>query len=83
LYGGLITQNICQAVARDLLVNGMLTAEENGYPIILHCHDESVAMVGENTGSIGDFIEQLCVLPDWAQGLPLAAEGEVAARYKK
>jgi len=83
LYGGLITQNICQAVARDLLVNGMLIAEENGYPIILHCHDEAVAMVNKNTGSIGDFIEQLCMLPDWAQGLPLAAEGEVAVRYKK
>ena len=83
LYGGLITQNICQAVARDLLVNGMLNAEENGYPIILHCHDEAVTMVEQNTGSIGDFIDQLCVLPDWAQGLPLAAEGEVAARYKK
>jgi DNA polymerase len=83
LYGGLITQNICQAVARDLLCNGMLESEENGYSIILHCHDEAVAMVKDRIGSIGDFMDQLCRLPKWAEGLPLAAEGEETPRYKK
>ena len=83
LYGGLITQNICQGVARDLLCNGMLMAENNGYPIVLHCHDEAVAMTEDHVGSIGDFIDQLCCLPDWASGLPLAAEGEISYRYKK
>ena len=83
LYGGLITQNICQSVARDLLCNGMLVAEDNGYPIILHCHDEAVSMLPEGIGSIGDYIDQLCKLPDWAKGLPLAAEGEESLRYKK
>jgi DNA polymerase len=83
LYGGLITQNICQAIARDLLCNGMLESEDNGYPIVLHCHDEAVSMIQTGVGSIGDYIDQLCKLPDWAQGLPLAAEGEEATRYKK
>ena len=83
LYGGLITQNICQAVARDLLCNGMLISEDNGYPIVLHCHDEAVAMVPQGVGSIGDYMDQLCKLPKWAEGLPLAAEGEASLRYKK
>jgi DNA polymerase len=83
LYGGLITQNICQAVARDLLCNGMLTSEENGYPIVLHCHDEAVSMVDKDTGSLGDYLSQLCKLPEWAEGLPLSGEGEVSLRYKK
>lgn len=83
LYGGLITQNICQAVARDLLCNGMLVSEDNGYPVVLHCHDEAVSMIKDDVGSIGDYIDQLCKLPDWAEGLPLAAEGEEALRYKK
>lgn len=83
LYGGLITQNICQAVARDLLCNGMLVSEDNGYPVVLHCHDESVSIVENGIGSIGDYMDQLCRLPDWAEGLPLAAEGEEAPRYKK
>jgi len=82
-WGGLITQNICQAVARDLLCHGMLIAEENGYPIVLHCHDEAVAMIPSNVGSVGDYIDQLCTLPNWAQGLPLNAEGETSYRYKK
>jgi len=82
-WGGLITQNICQAVARDLLCHGMLVAEENGYPIVLHCHDEAVAMIPSNIGSVGDYIDQLCALPNWAQGLPLNAEGETSYRYKK
>tara|TARA_R110000751_G_scaffold64574_4_gene132632 strand:- start:9149 stop:11059 length:1911 start_codon:yes stop_codon:yes gene_type:complete len=83
LYGGLITQNIAQAVARDLLCNGMLVAEENGYPIVLHCHDEAVTLIGKEVGSNNDYIDQLCKLPEWAKGLPLAAEGEEALRYKK
>lgn len=83
LYGGLITQNICQAVARDLLCSGMLKAEEEGYPIVLHCHDEAVAMLPNGVGSVGDYIDQLCTLPSWAKGLPLAAEGSEDTRYKK
>ena len=83
LYGGLITQNICQAVARDLLCNGMLVAEENGYLVVLHCHDEAVSMMKDGIGSMGDYIDQLCKIPFWAKGLPLAAEGEESLRYKK
>ena len=82
-WGGLLVQNICQAVARDLLAVGMLTAEDNGYPICLTVHDELVTHIPEDVGSVYDFIEQVCKLPDWAKGLPLDGEGEACYRYKK
>jgi len=40
-------------------------------------------MLPEGIGSMGDYMDQLCRLPNWAKGLPLAAEGEEALRYKK
>lgn len=83
LYGGLLTENAVQAIARDLMANGMLKAEEAGYPIILTVHDEAAAEVEEGFGSVKEFEDLLCDLPDWATGIPLVAEGYEARRYRK
>src|SRR5262249_32881911 len=45
LYGGLICENVVQAVARDVLLNGMIEAEKIGFTIIMTIHDE---VVGES-----------------------------------
>lgn len=83
LWGGIITQNLCQATARDLMVNGLLTGEANGYPIHMHVHDEIVSMLPDGVGSIGDFEQQICSLPSWASDFPLSSEGFEATRYQK
>jgi DNA polymerase bacteriophage-type len=83
LYGGLATENVVQAVARDLLVHGMLTAERAGYPIVLHIHDEAVAEVPDDFGSVAEFEALLCDAPAWAEGLPYVASGYEARRFKK
>lgn len=83
LYGGLLTENVVQAIARDLMANGMLKAEEAGYPIVLTIHDEAVADVPHGHGSLKEFEALLCDLPEWAKGMPVVAEGYIAQRYRK
>ena len=81
LYGGLLAENLTQATARDILVNGMLNAEKHDYPIVMHVHDEAIAEVGY--GLVPMFEQYLCELPPWASGLPIKAEGWEGNRYKK
>lgn len=87
-YGGALTENVVQAIARDVLVNGMLNCEARGYPLVLTVHDEPTAevvmTVGTDEGKIlENFIKEMCTLPAWAAGLPVAAEGWIGERYRK
>lgn len=83
-YGGKVAENCTQAGARDILAHNMPAIEEAGYHIVITCHDENVT----ETPDTDDYTaEELCRLmttnPPWADGLPLAAEGWEAARYRK
>lgn len=83
LYGGLIAENNTQAIARDILVNGMFKAEAAGYPIIATVYDEIIAEVPRDFGSVAEFERIICELPVWAEGLPLTAGGWRGKRYRK
>jgi DNA polymerase bacteriophage-type len=83
LYSGLIVENLTQAIARDILVNGMWKAEGAGYPIIATVYDEIIAEVPRGFGSVSDFERLICELPEWAAGLPLTAGGWRKKRYAK
>ncbi len=83
LYGGLLTENVVQAIARDLMAHGMLQAERAGYPMVMTVHDEGVADVPEGFGSLKEFEGLLCSSPTWATGLPVVASGYEALSYRK
>lgn len=83
-YSGKLCENLCQAFCRDLLANALITVEEAGWPIILHIHDEIVTEVPDTDEYSEKELERLmCILPVWAAGFPLAAEGQRLKRYAK
>ena len=82
-YGPKLVENIVQGTARDLLAEAMLRVEEKGYSIVMHCHDEIIAEVPEETGSVEEMCTVMAVQPEWADGLPLRADGYECAFYKK
>ncbi len=83
-YGGKLAENVTQAAARDVLAHSMPRIEAAGYAIVLTVHDEVISEAPD----IPDFNpEHLAALmasnPPWAEGLPLAAAGFEAYRYRK
>jgi DNA polymerase len=86
LYGGLITENVVQAVARDILLAGMLEAEKMGFKIIMTIHDEIVAEVPlDSPLGEAELLHCMTRTPDWAEGMGfiLSAEGYEGQYYKK
>lgn len=83
-YGPKLAENICQAVARDILAHSMLALDAAGYPIVLHVHDEIVAEMPPGQGSVGEFEEIMGRMPQWAADWPVrAAGGWRGLRYRK
>lgn len=81
-YGGKITENITQAIARDCLAETLLTLERAGHRTVMHIHDEVVVEAPKGTE-----LESLTKLMDqpipWAPGLILRGDGYETPYYKK
>ena len=85
LWGGSITENLIQAMCRCLLGYWLLKCEDIGIPIVLHSYDELVGCVPKEEAEDALFvmIDVMKQAPFWADGLPLAAEGQISERYCK
>lgn len=83
LYGGRQCENICQGIARDVLVDGMFEAEARGYPIVLTVHDELLTEVPDDFGSPEELREIMIKPAPWRTGLPLDAKCWTGYRYEK
>lgn len=83
IWGGLLTENVVQATARDLMATAMMALEMSGYPVILSVHDEIICEVADGFGTLDEMIEIMTRVPDWANGCPINAEGKEGRRYRK
>jgi DNA polymerase len=82
-YGGMITENVVQAIARDLMAEAMIRVEMNGYRIVMTVHDEIISEDDPDYGSMTEFEELMSLVPPWAAGCPVAVEGGEITRYQK
>ncbi len=84
-YGGLLTENLVQAIARDLLAGAIMRVEGVGFPIIAHVHDEIIIEVptAEAAYAEKEFESIMRIVPHWADGLPVMAKAWTSDRYIK
>lgn len=82
-YGGMLVENIVQAIARDILAEAMLRLQETQYQMVLTVHDELIAEAPLTYGSVSHFEQIVSECPPWAEGCPIVAEGWRGFRYHK
>ena len=80
-YGPKFVENIVQAIARDLLVVAMQRLSKK-YDIVAHVHDEVIIEAPMNT-LLEEICQEMSLIPSWANGLILNADGYVCDFYKK
>lgn len=85
-YGGKLTENCVQAIARDCLAEAIERLEAAGFPIVFHVHDEVVIDI-KPYAAHADMLNQVVQImrqpPIWAQDLPLNADGWVGDFFTK
>jgi DNA polymerase bacteriophage-type len=87
-WGGRLTENIIQAVCRDILRAACIALEEFGYSVVLHVYDEIVAEVLQGWGSVEEFERIVTTIVQeraaWSRPWPIRAPGGYRARrYRK
>jgi len=76
-YGGKLTENAVQAIARDIMVDALDRMQH--LDVVMHVHDE-IVLTGNHIDEVTKIMEQV---PVWAEDLPLTVEAEHAERFKK
>jgi hypothetical protein len=85
-YGAKLVENICQAIARDLLVGGILRVTAAGYRIVAHTHDEIIVEVmdADVERAMEDIPPLMEASPMWDPGLPVGvSRAEPIEHYRK
>lgn len=83
LSPGRITENLVQAISRDLLVCGKHALARAGYKIIGSIYDEVICEVPSPVDKFEEFKQLFCISAPWAEGIPLLADGYSSNRYRK
>jgi DNA polymerase bacteriophage-type len=82
-YGGKLTENIVQAIARDCLAESLKRLQAAGYQTVMHVHDECVLEVPKDKADLKAVTDIMGYPIAWAPGLLLKAEGYETVFYKK
>ncbi len=82
-WGGTLGENMTQAVARDIMMEGISRVKKAGYIPLLKVHDEAICERQIGKGNLSDFIKILCEPPPWGKGIPISAKGWRDSRYRK
>tara|TARA_R100000951_G_scaffold116046_1_gene126309 strand:- start:1 stop:1833 length:1833 start_codon:yes stop_codon:yes gene_type:complete len=82
IYGGKVTENLCQAVARCIIGEQMLQISKR-YRVVLTVHDSIVACVKDDEIDQAQAYIENCMrqVPVWAAGLPIDCESGTAKSY--
>jgi len=85
LFGGKLTDNLVQAVARDAFVEGLVDLDREGLPVLFHTHDEAVLEVDEKDAPEAmQFVNRiLSKNPEWMPDCPLETEVFQSTKYMK
>ena len=83
IYGGKVTENVVQALARIVVSGQMLAIRDAGYHVAFQVHDENVCVVPEDQAeqAMKDIVELMSTPPTWAPDLPVACEAGMADTY--
>ena len=84
-YGGKLTENVVQAIARDILAYTMIQADALGLDLVMHVHDEVVCeeLEGEAQQTLDTLGALMAAPPSWAKDMPLRGDGFIANFYQK
>jgi DNA polymerase bacteriophage-type len=83
-YSGKDAENVCQGGCADIIMDGLLAADEAGYNPVLSVHDEAITEPPNEDRYNDKELSQLLVESSlWAEGMPMAAKGKVSYRYSK
>lgn len=82
-WGGTLTENIVQGVARDIMMEACLRLEDAGYRVLLTVHDEIICERPIGEKFLKEFLKIMCEVPPWAKGCPIDAKGWTGPRYRK
>jgi DNA polymerase len=82
-YGGKLTENVTQAIARDCLAESLIRLNTAGYKTVMHVHDEAILDIPEADADLDRLCEIMGQPIPWAPGLLTPADGFITTFYKK
>lgn len=83
-YSGKLAENIVQAISADILMDWLVAADDDGFNPILSVHDEIICEPLDDPEYDDIRLSELAqTCSPWTTGLPLAAKGFTAKRYRK